>query len=156
MYILDSDRSGQFCDLSIISQWKKIERMKIIRNTLKHRLTGRIDTTNRNIAASDSSSCRQGHLRSWKVTRRFSAILLIETSQSDENTIDVPRLMIRIDWYATWPFGSRSNFKHDVLRSNYSSFDAFWQEKHKAGKMSGLYWIKSYYWKTFFVKTAIF
>ena len=71
-------RSGQFCDLSIISQWEKNERRlfwkKTIRNTLKHRVTGRLDTLSRNIATSDPSACRQGHFRSWKVTSSFSAI----------------------------------------------------------------------------------
>ena len=71
-------RSGQFCDLSIISQWGKNERRlfwkKIIRNTLKHRVTGRLDTLSRNIETSDPSPCRQGHFRSWKVTSSFSAI----------------------------------------------------------------------------------
>ena len=28
----------------------------------------------------------------------------------------------------------RSNFQHDLSRSNYISFDAVWQEKHDAGK----------------------
>ena len=30
----------------------------------------------------------------------------------------------------------KSNFQHDLLRSNYHSFDAFWQEKHDADKMN--------------------
>ena len=53
-------RSGQFCDLSIISQWDKIENrlfgIKTIINILKHRVTGRIDNLNRKIATSDRSS----------------------------------------------------------------------------------------------------
>ena len=73
-----ADLPGQFYDLSIISQWEEIERClfwtKIIRNTLKHRVTGRTDTLNRNTATSDPSSCRRGHFRSWKVTSSFSAI----------------------------------------------------------------------------------
>ena len=44
--------------------------------TLKHRVTGRLDTLSRNIATSDPSSCRQGHFRSWKTTSSFSAITL--------------------------------------------------------------------------------
>ena len=71
-------RSAQFCDLSIKSQWEKNERRlfwkKIIRNTLKHRVTGRLHTLSRNIATSDPSSRRQGHFRSKKVTSSFSAI----------------------------------------------------------------------------------
>ena len=61
-------RSGQFCDLSIISQWEKNVRLfctKTIQNTLKHRVTGRIDFLSRNIVTGDPSSSRQGHFRSW-------------------------------------------------------------------------------------------
>ena len=51
-------RSGQFCDVSIISQWEKHERhlfwTKAIRNILKHRVTGRLHLTmNWNVATSD-------------------------------------------------------------------------------------------------------
>ena len=56
-------RSGQFCDLSIISQWEKNERRLFARKpfkTLKHRITGRIDILSRNIVTGDPS-CRQGH-----------------------------------------------------------------------------------------------
>ena len=70
--------SGQFCDLSSISQWEKNERLlfctKAIQNTLKHRVTGRIDTLSRNIVTGDPLSCRQGQFRSWKVTCSFSGI----------------------------------------------------------------------------------
>ena len=47
---------------------------------------------------------------------------------------------MRIDWYATYLFGSghdldlRLNFQHDLSRSNYISFDAARQEKYDAGK----------------------
>ena len=61
-------RSGQFCDILIISHREKNEiRLfwkKAIRNTLKHRVTGRLDTLSRNIENSDPSPCRQGHFRS--------------------------------------------------------------------------------------------
>ena len=71
-------RSDQCCDLSIISQCDKNERRlfwkKTIRNILKHRVTGRLDTLSRNIATSDPSPCRQGHFRSWKITSSFSAV----------------------------------------------------------------------------------
>ena len=71
-------RSGQFCDLSIISQWEKNGRRlfwkKTIGNTLKHRVTGRLDTLCRNIVIDDPSSCGQGHFRSWRVTSSFSAL----------------------------------------------------------------------------------
>ena len=44
-------RSGQFCDLSIISQWEKIEMRlfwtNIVQNALKHRFIGKHDTLNR-------------------------------------------------------------------------------------------------------------
>ena len=50
-------RSGQYCDLSIVRQWEKNEKRlfwtKTIRNTLKHRVTGRVDTLGRNISTSD-------------------------------------------------------------------------------------------------------
>ena len=42
--------------------------------TLKHLVTGRIDTLSPNIVTGDPSSCRQGHFRSWKVTSSFSGI----------------------------------------------------------------------------------
>ena len=47
---------------------------KTIQNTLKHRITGRIDFLSRNIVTGDPSSSRQGHFRSCKVTSSFSAI----------------------------------------------------------------------------------
>ena len=76
-YIRDL-RSSQFCDLSIISQWEKNERRlfctKTIQNTLKHRVTGIIDTLSRNIVTGDPLSCRQGHFRSWKDISSFSGI----------------------------------------------------------------------------------
>ena len=50
-------KSGKFCNFSILSQREKIERRlfwtKTVRNTLKHRFTGRFDTLPRNIATSD-------------------------------------------------------------------------------------------------------
>ena len=49
--------------------WKKP-----IRSTLKHRVTGRLDTLSRNIATSDTSSCRRGHFRSGEVASSFSSI----------------------------------------------------------------------------------
>ena len=51
-------RPGPVCDLSIISQWEKIEGHIFWTKpfgTLKHRVTGRLDTLNRNIATSDPS-----------------------------------------------------------------------------------------------------
>ena len=76
-------RSGQFCDLSIISKWEKIERRlfwtKAIGNTLEHRITVRIDTLSQNIGTSYPYSCRRGHFRSWKITAVFSQQLFIET-----------------------------------------------------------------------------
>ena len=66
-----------FSDLPIISQCENIERRifwtKTIRITFKHRVTGRLDTLNRNIAISDPS-CPRGQFRSRKVTGNFSAI----------------------------------------------------------------------------------
>ena len=84
--------------------WKKT-----IWNTLKHRVTGRLDTLSLNIATSDPLPCRQGHFRSWKVTSSFLSIPFDRNQQSNENTsTDVLRTTIRIDWYETWPFPIRS------------------------------------------------
>ena len=47
---------------------------KNIQNTLKHQVSGRIDTLSRNIVTGDPSSCRQCYFRSWKVTISFSGI----------------------------------------------------------------------------------
>ena len=72
-------------------------------NTLKHRITSRFDTLSRNIATIDS--CRRGHEKSPAVFRQN---ILIGASYSNENTIDLFRLTIQIDWCATWPFRIRS------------------------------------------------
>ena len=45
-----------------------------IKNTFKHRVTGRLDTLSLNIVTSDSWSYREGHFMSRKVTSSFSAI----------------------------------------------------------------------------------
>ena len=94
-------RSGQFCDRSIISEWEKIEKRlfwtKTILSTLKQRVTGRIDTQNRKIVTSDplyDPKVISGHERSPAVFRQY---LLKETSQCDENTLEVFRTTIRID-----------------------------------------------------------
>ena len=47
---------------------------KTMKNTLKHRIRGGLDTLSRNIATDDPSSCHQGHFRSWKLTNSFSGI----------------------------------------------------------------------------------
>ena len=51
-------RSGQICALSIIKQWQKNEGWlfwtKNSLNTLKHRLTGKIDTLNRKIVTGEA------------------------------------------------------------------------------------------------------
>ena len=61
---------------SPLCQWEKNERRlfwtKAIQNTLKHRISGRIDTLSRNIMTDDPSSCHQSHFRSRKVTSSFS------------------------------------------------------------------------------------
>ena len=107
---IDNIRSGQFCDLSIISQWEKIEwrlfRTKTIHNTLNH-LVGDIgmyvlDTLSRNIATSDPSSCRQGQFRSWKVTGSFSAITFDRNKlERWKHFLYAFRQIIQIYWYAT-------------------------------------------------------
>ena len=80
-------RSGHFCDIFIISQWKKDERRlfwkKTIRNTLKHRVTGRLDNLSRNIATNELMTPRHvakvisGNDRSPAVFRQY---FYIETS----------------------------------------------------------------------------
>ena len=71
-------RSGQFCDLAIISQWEKIEKRlflaKTVLNTLKHRITEHIGTLNRIITTCDPFPSPKNHFRSRKVTGIFSAI----------------------------------------------------------------------------------
>ena len=78
---------------------------KTIRDTLKHRVTGRFDTLNRNIATSDPplhvAKVILDHERSPTVFRQY---FLVETSYSDENTIDVFRPTIRIGWCTAWRF----------------------------------------------------
>ena len=126
-----------------ISQWEKIERRlfwtKTIRNTLKHRFTGRLDTMNPNIATSDSSLCCQGHFRSWKVTSSFSVINFDNDKikpwkhlrcVEDDDTDRLICSMTLSDQVMTLTWGQI--FKHD-LWLYYSSFDASWQEKHDAG-----------------------
>ena len=82
-----------------------------------------------------------------------------------KNDIDVFREKVQIDWYASWPFRSGHdldlwpNFQNNLLMSNYSSFYAFQQEKDDTGKAKGMTcfsWVKSYYRKADFAKTAIF
>ena len=51
----------------------------------------------------------------------------------------------------------RSNFPNDLLRSNYSSFDASQKEKYDAGKVNVVSILsQKLLQKTFFAKTAIF
>ena len=56
-------RSGQFYDLSIICKSMEENEMQLfwantIKNTFKHRVTGRLDTLSRNFVTSDPSPCR--------------------------------------------------------------------------------------------------
>ena len=120
-------RSGQFFDLSIISQWEKNERRlfwtkKNIQNTLKHRFRDRIDTLSRNIATDDPSSCHQGHFRSWKVTSSFSGITF-DRDQLERwkhhrcvQADDADRLH---DLFRSGhDLDLRSNFQHNLSRSS--------------------------------------
>ena len=140
-------RSGQFCDLSIISQWEQNERRlfctKTIQNTLKHRFTGIIGILSRNIVTGDPSSSRQGHFRSWKVTSSFSGI----TFDSDQlerrkyhrcvQADDTDRLICNITF-----FGSG----HDLdLRSNFQC----WQHKCRGFTESRI--IKNVFRKNYFL-----
>ena len=55
---------GLFCDLPITSQWEKIDRRLLGRQsfeTLKHRVTGRLYNLNRKIATVPEA---RGHFRS--------------------------------------------------------------------------------------------
>ena len=69
--------SGKFCDLSIISEWRKKWTAPLLdENHSKHSQTsGKHDTLSRNIATSDPSSCRQSFLvMKDSCTSSFSAI----------------------------------------------------------------------------------
>ena len=73
--------------------------------TLKHQITGKLDTQSRNITTSDpSTSCRHGQFWSWKVTSSVSEITFDRDQLKRGKHHDVFRPMIRIDWYAIWPF----------------------------------------------------
>ena len=91
----------------------------------------------------------QGHFRSWKVTSSFSGI----TFDRDQLERWKHHICVQVDhanrlicnmtfsgqvMTLTWghDLDLRSNFQHDLLRSNYISFDAALQEKHDAGKMN--------------------
>ena len=127
-------RSGQFCDLPIISQWEKNERhlfwMKTF-ETHKHRFSDILDTLRRNIATTDSLSCRQGHFRSWKFTSSFSAISFdidqlerwkyhrcVQADVTDRLVCS----MTFSDQVMTLTLG-KSFFLNHPLRPNYSSFN---------------------------------
>ena len=73
-YYIGDFRSGQFCELSMGENWKRLFWTKSILNTIKHQGTGKIHTLNRKITPSDPSSWPQDHFRSWKVTGSFSTI----------------------------------------------------------------------------------
>ena len=152
-----------------ISQREKIEKRlfwtKPILNNLKHRVISRIQTLNRKIATGDTSLWPQGHFRSWKVTGgSFSAITFDrhQLKRWKHFSSVVFRTTTRIDWYAIWPFLNRSltsgqNFQNDLLRSNYSSFDASRPEKHDTGNMNVMPLLsQKLLRKTFFAETVIF
>ena len=78
-------RSDQFCDLFITSQLEKNERRlfwtKAIQNTLKHRVTGRIDILSRNIVTGEPRHVAKvisGHGRSPAVFRVYLLIDQLE------------------------------------------------------------------------------
>ena len=140
-------RSGQFCDLSIISQWEKNERRlfwtKTIQNTLKHRLRGRIDTLSRNITTHDPSSCHQGHFRSWKVTSSLSGITFHRDQleqwkhhrcvQADDADRLICNMTFRVrpwPWpevkFLTWPF----KVKLYIIRRSQTRETRCWQNKY--------------------------
>ena len=110
--------------------------------TPKHRVTGRIDTLNRSIATSDSASWRQGYFRSRKVTSSFfSATTFDREARAMKKTICIHadytdqvicNMAFRIR-SLSWP---SQFFNITFLRSNFSSFDACWQEKHDVGNMN--------------------
>ena len=86
----------------------------------------------------------QGHLRSWKVASSFLALGFdgdklerwkhLRCAQDDDKDqiICIMTFLIR-SWPWPWP---RSNFKHDLLRLNHSSFNAPSQKEHDAGKVN--------------------
>ena len=131
------------------SQWEKIEKRLIwtntILDTIRHRVTGRIDTLNRKNATSDPSSLPQSHFRSWKVTDSFSAIIFyrdklkrcrhLRCVQAD----DTDRLTCNVaysDQVMTWPWPTWVKFQHYFLRIDHGSLDASWQIERDAGKMN--------------------
>ena len=161
-------RSGQFCDLSIISQWEKNERRlfwtKTVQNTLKHRFTGRLDTLSRNIVTGDPSSCRQGHFRSWKVTSSFSAITF-DRDQLERwkhhrcvQADDTDRLICNMTFSGqvmtlTWGQIFNMTFQGQII---YHSTRLDKRNTMLAKWMSCLYRVKSYHRKTFYIKNDYF
>ena len=161
-------RSGQFWDLSIISQWEKNERRlfwtKNIQNTLKHRIRGRIDTLSRNIVTDDPSSCHQGHFRSWKVTSSFSGITF-DRDQLERwkhhrcvQADDADRLICNMTFSGqvmtlTWGQIFNVTFQGQLI---YHSTRLDKRNTMLAKEMLCLYWVKSYYRKTLIAKNGYF
>ena len=149
---------------SMGENWKASLWMKAIRNTLKHRVIGRLDWRPESEywdQVPEIISCHKGS------PAVFLAITFDRHKLDDENTLRVFKPMIRIDCYATWPFTiiswpwpwswPRSNFQHGLLTSNNSAFDASRQEKHDTGNINVVALLsQKLLLKTFFVKTVIF
>ena len=89
--------------------------------TLKHRVTGRLDTLSRNIVTSDPSPCRQGHFRSRKITNSFSAITFDRNQLEQwkhyrcvqDNLTDQMIWNMSFSDQVHWNLDMRSNFQND-------------------------------------------
>ena len=103
-------------------------------SSLKYWIIGRLDTLNRKMVASDPSLCPRGHFRTWKVTNSFSAITFDrqargrKTTQMCSNRRNGSTDMQHHLFRTGHGLDLRPNFQNGVLRSNYSSLDASWQE----------------------------
>ena len=159
-------RSGQFCDLSIISQWETNERRlfwtKTIQNTRKHRFTGTIDILSRNIVTVDPSSCRQGHFRSYGRSPAVFFAITFDRGQLEQwrhhrcvYADDTDRLICNMTFSdQVMTLTLRSNFQHEVSRSIYIYHSTRLDKKNTmlVKSISWLYWVRSYYRKSFYLK----
>ena len=138
--------------------------------TLKYRVTGKLDTLSRNIATSAPSSCHQCHFRLWKVTRSFSTITFhrdqlegwkhhrcFQAHKTDRLICNINFPDQDLDFDIT-DVDLRSNFQHCLLRSNYVVHSMRLDKRNTmlAKEMLCLYWVKSDYRKTFIPKNGLF
>ena len=137
---------------------------KNIQNTLKRQFRGRIDTLSRNIVTDDPLSCHQGHFRSWKVTSSFSGITF-DRDQLERwkhhrcvPADDADRLICYMTFSGqvmtlTWGQIFNMTFQGQIT---YHSTRLDKRNTMMAKEIVCLYWVKSYYRKTFIAKTGCF